>query len=49
MIAEATGAAILWGMGTVLGRYLSRELEFQDVLALRFFFGLDRAARSPCR
>jgi drug/metabolite transporter, DME family len=40
VIAEATGAAALWGLGTVLGRYLSRELEFQHVLSLRFFFGL---------
>jgi drug/metabolite transporter (DMT)-like permease len=40
VIAEATGAAVLWALGTVLGRYLSRELEFQHVLALRFFFGL---------
>lgn len=44
VIAEATGAAILWAMGTVLGRYLARELEFQDVLALRFFFGLIASA-----
>jgi drug/metabolite transporter, DME family len=40
VIAEASGAAVLWALGTVLGRYLSRELEFQHVLALRFFFGL---------
>jgi drug/metabolite transporter (DMT)-like permease len=40
VVAEATGAAVLWGLGTVLGRYLSRELEFQHVLSLRFFFGL---------
>jgi drug/metabolite transporter (DMT)-like permease len=40
VIAEATGAAVLWGLGTVLGRYLSRELRFQHVLSLRFFFGL---------
>jgi drug/metabolite transporter (DMT)-like permease len=40
VIAEATGAAVLWALGTVLGRYLSRELEFQHVLTLRFFFGL---------
>jgi drug/metabolite transporter (DMT)-like permease len=40
VIAEATAAAVLWALGTVLGRYLSRELEFQHVLALRFFFGL---------
>lgn len=40
VIAEATGAAVLWALGTVLGRFLSRELEFQHILALRFFFGL---------
>ena len=40
VIAEATGAAVLWAFGTVLGRYLSREVEFQHILALRFFFGL---------
>src|SRR5215471_6965677 len=40
VIAEATGAAALWALGTVLGRYMSRELEFQHVLTLRFFFGL---------
>jgi drug/metabolite transporter, DME family len=40
VIVEATGAAALWGLGTVLGRYMSRELEFQHVLSLRFFFGL---------
>jgi drug/metabolite transporter (DMT)-like permease len=40
VVAEASGAAVLWGLGTVLGRYLSRELEFQHVLSLRFFFGL---------
>lgn len=40
VIAEATGAAVLWALGTVLGRYLSRDLEFQHILSLRFFFGL---------
>jgi drug/metabolite transporter (DMT)-like permease len=40
VIAEATGAAVLWALGTVLGRYLSRALAFQHVLSLRFFFGL---------
>ena len=39
VIAEAGGAAILWALGTVLGRYLAREIEFQHVLSLRFFFG----------
>ncbi len=44
VIAEATAAAVLWAMGTVLGRYMSRELEFQHVLTLRFFFGLIASA-----
>ena len=39
VIAEATGAAVLWALGTVLGRYMSREIEFHHVLSLRFFFG----------
>jgi drug/metabolite transporter, DME family len=44
VILEATGAAVLWGLGTVLGRYLSRDLEFQHILSLRFFFGLIASA-----
>jgi drug/metabolite transporter, DME family len=40
VIVEATAAAALWALGTVLGRYMSRELQFQHVLSLRFFFGL---------
>ena len=40
VIAEATGAAVLWALGTVLGRYLSRKLEFQHIVTLCFFFGL---------
>ncbi len=44
VIAEATGAAVLWAMGTVLGRYLAREIEFQHIVALRFFFGLVASA-----
>jgi drug/metabolite transporter, DME family len=40
VIVEATAAAVLWALGTVLGRYMSRELEFQHILSLRFFFGL---------
>ena len=39
-IVEALAAACLWALGTVLGRYLGRELAFQHVLSLRFFFGL---------
>jgi drug/metabolite transporter, DME family len=40
VIVEATAAAALWALGTVLGRYMSRELRFHHVLSLRFFFGL---------
>jgi drug/metabolite transporter (DMT)-like permease len=43
-IVEAAAAAALWGFGTVLGRYASRELEFQHILSLRFFFGLVASA-----
>jgi drug/metabolite transporter (DMT)-like permease len=39
-IVEATAAAVLWALGTVLGRYMSRKLEFQQITSLRFFFGL---------
>jgi DME family drug/metabolite transporter len=39
-IIQATAAAVLWALGTVLGRFLSRELEFQQIVSLRFFFGL---------
>ena len=43
-ILEALGAAVLWALGTVLGRYLGRELEFQHIVTLRFFFGLVASA-----
>ena len=39
-VLEALGAAALWALGTVLGRYLGRELSFQHILSLRAFFGL---------
>jgi drug/metabolite transporter (DMT)-like permease len=39
-IAMALGAATLWGLGTVFGRFLSRRLEFQEVTTVRFAFGL---------
>jgi drug/metabolite transporter (DMT)-like permease len=42
--AEAVGAAVLWGLGTVLGRAASRDLAAEDVTALRFAFGLPAAA-----
>jgi drug/metabolite transporter (DMT)-like permease len=40
----ALGAAVLWALGTVLGRYLSQRLAFQHVTALRFAFGLPASA-----
>ena len=36
----ALAAAALWALGTVLGRYLSRKLPFEQVTAVRFAFGL---------
>jgi drug/metabolite transporter (DMT)-like permease len=39
----ALGAAGLWALGTVLGRFLSRRLPFQQITALRFAFGLPAA------
>jgi drug/metabolite transporter (DMT)-like permease len=43
-IALALVAAVLWGLGTVFGRYLSRELAFEHVTTLRFAFGLVASA-----
>jgi DME family drug/metabolite transporter len=43
-VLEALGAAVLWGLGTVLGRYLVRRVSFEHVLALRFLFGLAASA-----
>jgi drug/metabolite transporter (DMT)-like permease len=43
-VVESLAAAVLWASGTVLGRYLGRELEFQHILSLRFFFGLIASA-----
>jgi drug/metabolite transporter (DMT)-like permease len=43
-IAETLGAAALWGMGTVLGRYLTRRLTFEHVATVRFAFGLVASA-----
>jgi drug/metabolite transporter (DMT)-like permease len=40
----ALGAAVLWALGTVLGRYLSRMMRFEHVTTLRFLFGLPAAA-----
>jgi drug/metabolite transporter, DME family len=43
-IAETLAAAALWGLGTVFGRYLSRELAFEHVTTVRFVFGLVASA-----
>jgi drug/metabolite transporter (DMT)-like permease len=43
-IIFATLAAAMWALGTVLGRYLSREVDFHHIVSLRFFFGLVAAA-----
>ena len=43
-IAETLGAAALWGMGTVLGRFLARRLSFEHVTTVRFAFGLVASA-----
>jgi drug/metabolite transporter (DMT)-like permease len=43
-VLEALGAAVLWGLGTVLGRFLVRRVSFEHVLAQRFLFGLAASA-----
>jgi drug/metabolite transporter (DMT)-like permease len=43
-IVEALAAAVLWAFGTVLGRFLSRKLTFEHILATRFAFGLVASA-----
>jgi drug/metabolite transporter, DME family len=43
-IAETLGAAGLWGLGTVFGRYLGRKLVFEHVATVRFAFGLVASA-----
>lgn len=40
----AVGAAILWGLGTVLGRLLLADIQTMDMTALRFAIGLPAAA-----
>lgn len=39
----ALGAAALWGMGTVLGRHLTRKIPTNELTALRFAIGLPAA------
>src|SRR5438067_5361891 len=43
-IAETLGAAALWGLGTVFGRFLARRLAFEHVTTVRFAFGLVASA-----
>jgi DME family drug/metabolite transporter len=43
-IVLALGAAVLWGLGTVFGRYLARRLAFEHVATVRFSFGLVASA-----
>jgi drug/metabolite transporter (DMT)-like permease len=43
-IAETLAAAVLWGLGTVFGRYLGRRLQFDHVSTVRFGFGLIASA-----
>ena len=43
-ILLALGAAALWGLGTVFGRYLARRLAFEHVATVRFSFGLVASA-----
>ena len=43
-IAVALGAAVLWGLGTVFGRYLARRIAFEQIVTLRFAFGLVASA-----
>jgi len=43
-VLEALGAAVLWALGTVLGRYLIGRISFEQILALRFLFGLAASA-----
>jgi drug/metabolite transporter (DMT)-like permease len=40
----ALAAAALWALGTVLGRYLARDLRFEHVTTLRFVFGFVASA-----
>jgi drug/metabolite transporter, DME family len=43
-IVETLCAAVLWGLGTVFGRYLGRRLAFDHVSTVRFGFGLIASA-----
>ena len=39
----ALGAAVLWGLGTVMGRHLTRKIPTNELTALRFAIGLPAA------
>lgn len=39
----ALGAAMLWGLGTVMGRHLTRKIPTNELTALRFAIGLPAA------
>jgi DME family drug/metabolite transporter len=39
----AVGAAMLWGLGTVMGRHLTRKIPTNELTALRFAIGLPAA------
>ncbi len=43
-IAETLGAAAMWGLGTVFGRFLGRKLAFEQVMTIRFVLGLVASA-----
>jgi drug/metabolite transporter, DME family len=43
-IIETLAAAVLWGLGTVFGRYLGRKLAFEHVSTVRFGLGLIASA-----
>ena len=43
-MSYALGAALLWALGTVFGRYLARDMRFEHVTTLRFVFGLPASA-----
>ncbi|MGH8944765.1 MAG: EamA family transporter, partial [Acidimicrobiia bacterium] len=39
----ALGAAVLWGLGTVMGRHLTQKIPTNELTALRFAIGLPTA------
>jgi DME family drug/metabolite transporter len=43
-ILLALGAAVLWGLGTVFGRYLARRMRFDHIVTVRFSFGFVASA-----